>query len=53
MYCGDLEIDIANDLSRKSIIKAYQKALAVKPIAHDLKFTVDKERSRTMSQIGG
>ena len=49
----DLEVEIPKDFSRKSIIKAYQEALSIKPISHDLNFTDNDSRDRTMSQIGG
>jgi len=49
----DLEVEIQKDFSRKSIIKAYQKALSIKPISHNLDFADNGERDRTMSQIGG
>ncbi|HKL76465.1 MAG TPA: GTP 3',8-cyclase MoaA [Halanaerobiales bacterium] len=49
----DLEVEIPKDFNRESIIKAYQEALSIKPISHDLNFADNNDRDRTMSQIGG
>jgi len=49
----DLEVEIPKDFNRESIIKAYQEALSIKPISHDLNFADNDDRDRTMSQIGG
>ena len=48
----DMEVKI-DDLSRKGIEKAYEKALEIKPMSHNLNSEFEKERERTMSQIGG
>lgn len=49
----DLEVQIPKDLSEENIVKAYKKALAIKPIGHNLNFNDEAQRERTMSQIGG
>ncbi len=49
----DLEVEIYKDLSEENIIKAYKKALAIKPIGHNFNFSDEAQRERTMSQIGG
>ncbi|MGM0438595.1 MAG: GTP 3',8-cyclase MoaA [Bacillota bacterium] len=49
----DLEVEIPDDFSEKSIIKAYKKSLSIKPIGHNLNFENSDQRDRTMSQIGG
>jgi cyclic pyranopterin phosphate synthase len=48
---GNQEVKITG-MSRKEINAAYQKALEIKPVCHDLSFE-NQDYSRNMSQIGG